>query len=158
MTSEGPVFAGGASCCSMTAISKTLERRVAVSDLLTPGGLLDVAHPAASAIGDAGLGDALVGNGVVAVDIGRPDDAGYGEHAQFVVHADLLLAADDEIAVRQHPGHDGGDGKLDVLGPGGMALAVELAVAVGTQVSRAGRAVAGDVEGAAQAPGALAGA
>ena len=48
-------------------------------------------------------------------DVGRPDDAGDGEDAQFGVDADFLRAVDHQIAVGQHLGDDGGDRQVDAF-------------------------------------------
>ena len=46
---------------------------------------------------------------VVALDVLRPHDAGDDQFADFEVDADLLLALDHEVAVRQHLRDHGGD-------------------------------------------------
>ena len=51
--------------CRHLLTCQALERQDLVEDLLAIGRLLDFGDAAAPAIGDAGLGDALVGNGVV---------------------------------------------------------------------------------------------
>ena len=64
-------------------------------------------------------------DGVVALDVLRAHDAGDDQFADFEVDADLLLALDHEIAVRQHLRHHGGDVGLQRF------LAVDRALAVG---------------------------
>ena len=92
--------------------------------------MLHVGDLAAAAIGDAGLGDLRGIDRVVALDIFRAHDAGDDQLADFEVDADLLLALDHEIAVRQHLRHHGGnvglqrflavDRTLAVAGGGGV--------------------------------------
>ena len=86
-----------------------LEGQEHVENLLAVARLLHVGDLAASAIGDAGLRDLRGVDGVVALDIFGAHDAGHDQFADFIVDADLLLALDHEIAVRQHLGDDGGD-------------------------------------------------
>src|ERR1035441_2296367 len=64
---------------------------------------------AAAAIGDAGLRDLRGIDGVVALDVLRAHDAGHDQFAHLEIDADLLLALDHEIAVRQQLRHHGGD-------------------------------------------------
>src|SRR3984957_5926504 len=101
-----------------------LERQQHVHDLAAVTRLLDVADLAVAAIGDAGLRDLAGVDGVVALDILRPHDAGDDQLALLVVDADLLLAFDDEIAVRQNLRDDGCDVGLQGFLPRDRALAV----------------------------------
>src|SRR6267143_6034875 len=75
------------------------ERQQYVHYLLAVARLLDVGDLAAAAIGDAGLRDLAGIDGVVALDILRPHDAGDDQFADFEIDPDLLLAFDHEIAV-----------------------------------------------------------
>src|SRR5262249_5308001 len=87
-----------------------------VDELLTPRRLVRLHQAAAAAVGNARLGDLVVGNHVLGRDIDGTHDAGDVQHADLVVHADLLRAADNEIAVGQHVGDNGGHHQLDLLG------------------------------------------
>jgi hypothetical protein len=87
----------------------TLERQQYIRDLLPPTWLLHVGDLAAATVSDAGLRDLRRVERVVVLDILRPHDAGELELADLEVDADLLLALDDEVAVRQELRDDRGD-------------------------------------------------
>src|SRR6516225_6620365 len=82
--------------------SLTSERQQDVGHLLAIARLLEVEDLAAAAIGDACLRNLRGIDGVVALDVLGPHDTGDDQFADFEVDADLLLALDHEIAVRQH--------------------------------------------------------
>src|ERR1700726_5141631 len=84
-----------------TCRTSALDRMQHVHHLLAVTRLLNVADLAVAAIGDTGLCDLAGIDGVVALDVFRPHDAGDDQFAHFEIDADLLLAFDDEIAVRQ---------------------------------------------------------
>ena len=104
----------------------TSERQQDVGHLLAIARLLEVEDLAAAAIGDAGLRDLRGIDGVVALDVLGPHDTGDDQFADFEVDADLLLALDHEIAVRQHLRHHGSDVGLQSLLALDRALAVIL--------------------------------
>src|SRR4051812_10542598 len=88
---------------------RLLERQENVPHPIAVALLLDVGDLAAAAIGDARLRDLGRIDRVLALDVLRPHDAGDDQLAYFVVHPDFLPALDDEIAVGQHLGDDGGN-------------------------------------------------
>src|SRR3984893_17047539 len=100
------------------------ERQQHVHHLLAVARLLYVHDLAATAIGDAGLRDLARIDGVVALDVFGAHDAGDDQFADFEIDADLLLALDHEIAVRQDLRDDSGDVGLQRL------LAVDRTLAV----------------------------
>src|SRR6195256_4180118 len=100
------------------------ERQQHVHHLLAVARLLDVGDLAAPAIGDAGLRDLAAIDGVVALDVLRPHDAGDDQFADFEIDPYLLLAFDHQVAVRQKLRDDGGDVGLQRL------LAVDRTLAV----------------------------
>src|SRR5450755_3233259 len=104
---------------------KALERQQHVHHLLAVARLLHVGDLAAAAIGDAGLRDLRGIDGVVALDVLRAHDAGDDQFANFEIDADLLLAFDHQIAVRQNLRDHRGDVGLQRF------LAVDRALAVG---------------------------
>ena len=55
------------------------------------------------------------------LDHARVDLAGEAQHVDVVVDADLLLAGDQQVAVRQHAGDDGGDRAGEVVAVLGRA-------------------------------------
>ena len=65
----------------------------------SPAWLLEIGDMAASAIGDASLGDLFIGNGVGGCDVLRPDDTGNLQFADFVIDANFLAAMDHKISV-----------------------------------------------------------
>src|SRR5690606_2662370 len=91
---------------SVRAIPCPLEWQDLVQHLLPIGRLLDFRYPATTAIGDARLGDPVVGNGVRRTDIGRAHDTCDGQYPEFRIHAHFLRAPDHEVAVRQYVGDD----------------------------------------------------
>ena len=60
---------------------------------------------AAAAVLDAHVGDLRRGDDVAGLDRARVDLAREAQHVDVVVDADLLLAGDQQVAVRQHAGH-----------------------------------------------------
>ena len=111
----------------MGALEGRSERQQHVHHLLAVARLLHVGDLAVAAIGDAGLRDLAGIDGVVALDVLRAHDAGDDQFAHFEIDADLLLAFDHQIAVRQQLGDDGGD----VGGQAFLPLHRTLAVAGG---------------------------
>lgn len=103
---------------------RILEWEQDVGDLLTKARLLHVGDLAAAAVGNAGLRDLAGVDGVVALNVFRPHDAGDDQFADFKIDADFLLALDHEIAVRQQLGDHGGDVGLQRFLPVDRALAV----------------------------------
>ena len=103
-----------------------LEWQQHVEHLLSVSRLLYVGDLTATAIRDACLCDLARVDGVVALDILRPNDAGDDEFADFKVDSNFLFAFDNEIAVRQKLGHDGCDVGLQRLLPidGAFSVAV----------------------------------
>src|SRR5437660_3547274 len=81
--------------------NRRLERQQHIHDLLAIAWLLHIGDLTAAAIGDAGLRDFAGVNGVVALNVLRPYDTSHDQFADLVVDANLLLALDHEIAVRQ---------------------------------------------------------
>ena len=77
--------------------------------------LLDRTDLAAAAIGDAGLGDLVVEDAVVGANIERPHDAGDVEDPDLVVDAHLLRSGDHQVSIRKDLGHNGSDGKMELL-------------------------------------------
>ncbi len=90
----------------------------------------DSHHPASAAVGNAGLGNLLVGDRVGSRNIAWTHDAADVEHAHLRVDAELLRAADHHVSIRQHVSDDRGDGKLDVLGTVDLAVALDLRIGV----------------------------
>ncbi|ENN84074.1 hypothetical protein RHSP_71778 [Rhizobium freirei PRF 81] len=128
--------------CTFAGIALTIrcrrrsERRQQVDRLLASRRLLYFGQATASAVGDARLGDLVVGNGVLRGDILRPHDTGDVENADFLIHADFLRAADHQIAILENAGDDGGDEQIDLL------RTLHLALAVGAGVgARGGRRI-----------------
>src|SRR4029078_2467610 len=85
------------------------ERQHHIQRLLAITRLLHIGDLAAATVGDPRLGDLARVDGVVALDVLGADDAGDDQFSNLEVDADLLLALDDEIAVRQYLGDHGGD-------------------------------------------------
>ena len=77
-----------------------LEREDYVDNLLSVAWLLNVANVTATAVGDAGFGNFLKGNGVGVCNVLWADHAGNLEFTNLEVDARLLAPVDDEIAVR----------------------------------------------------------
>ena len=94
-----------------------LEWPDGVVDLLSPRRLLKVSLTSAPAIGDAGLGDPVIGDGVVQRDVERVDDPSDGELAQLVIDAHFLRPRDDKIAIGKDAGDDRRDRHLNLFRP-----------------------------------------
>src|SRR4051794_24793544 len=92
-----------------------LERQDHVHELLAVARLLHVGDLAAAAISDAGLRDLAGVDGVVALDVFGPHDAGDDQLADFEIDANLLLAFDHQIAVGQDLRHHRSDAGLQVF-------------------------------------------
>src|SRR5690606_24365535 len=100
---------------SVRAIPCPLEWQDLVQHLLPIGRLLDFRYPATTAIGNARLGDPVVGNGVRRTDVGRAHDTCDGQYPEFRIHAHFLRAPDHEVAVRQYVCDDSGHVQVQVL-------------------------------------------
>ena len=110
---------------------RTSERQEDVHHLLAVARLLHVRDLAAAAIGDAGLGDLRRIDRVVGLDVLGPDDAGDDQFADLEIDADLLLALDHEIAVRQNLRDDRRDIRDELLGAADRTGALARRVGVG---------------------------
>ena len=86
-----------------------------VEELLAVAGALDVGDLAAAAVGDAGFGEAVVADGVVAADVLGAEDTADLQLAEFAVDADLLAGGDGEVAVGEDLGDDTGEAEGDGL-------------------------------------------
>src|SRR5690606_4439068 len=143
---------------SVRAIPCPLEWQDLVQHLLPIGRLLDFRYPATTAIGNARLGDPVVGNGVRRTDVGRAHDTCDGQYPEFRIHAHFLRAPDHEVAVRQYVGDDSGHVQVQVLrtldGPVGIGLG--LGIDRGGPLARRAEIIPAEV--GAEAQGALRGA
>ena len=81
---------------------------------------------ASAAIGDAGLGDLVVRNGVVIADVGRAHDPGHAQLAQLLINQYFLTSGDDERAVWQFVDHQCRDFEFDLFVAGNSARAAGL--------------------------------
>ena len=90
-----------AAACPILAaqIGRTLRKK-----RLQPADALRLGLRAAAALLDAHVGDLRRGDDVAGLDRARVDLAGEAQDVDVVVDADLLLAGDQQVAVRQHAG------------------------------------------------------
>src|SRR6187431_1066070 len=86
------------------------DRQDVEEEAAEPADALGLGLGATAALLDAHVGDLRRGDDVAALDHPRVDLAGEAQDVDVVVDADLLLARDEQMAVRQHAGDDGGDG------------------------------------------------
>jgi hypothetical protein len=93
----------------------SLERCDDVIDLLAPARLLDLGDPAAATVGNSGLRDLVVRDGVVALDVSRSDDPTDIQDAHLVVHTDFLRAGDHHVPVGKPVDHDGRNREFNLL-------------------------------------------
>src|SRR5581483_5038589 len=114
-------IASGSALVASLAMSERVDQ---IEELVPPAGLLDFRDAAAASVGDACLGDLVVGHGVVGGDVARAQHAGHAQHAHLVVHPHLLAAADHEVAVRQHLRHHGRHQQVDAFRAGDRALSL----------------------------------
>src|SRR4051812_48792487 len=109
----------------IACMAKALERQYVEEKAREPAGLLVLGDRAAAAVFDPRIGELDRLDRVARGELDRVHDAGEADEFRALVDADLLLAAHEEIAVREHFGDRHRDRSGEVVRVVALAFAVQ---------------------------------